>query len=65
MKILVGGVSIQYTGLGRFIKACHIAKVGVRSLLVQTVTSITGPKHFQMSANRLDCGKGDELSSTM
>lgn len=32
-------------------KACHIAKVEVRSLLVQTVTSRARPKHFQMSAN--------------
>lgn len=46
-----GGVSIQYTRSGRYMKACHIAKVEVWSLLVQTVTSRAGPKHFQMSAN--------------
>ncbi len=44
-----GGVSIQYTRSGRYMKACHIAKVEVWSVLVQTVTS--RPKHFQMSAN--------------
>lgn len=38
-------------GRGRYMKACHIAKVEVRALLVQTVTSRARPKHFQMSAN--------------
>lgn len=34
-------------------KTCHIAKVEVWALLVETVTSSTGPKHFQMSANSI------------
>lgn len=50
---LVGGVSIQSTRSGRYMTACHIAKVEVWSLLVQTVTSSMGPKHFQMSANSI------------
>lgn len=51
MGVLVGDVSIQYTRPGRYMTACHIAKAEVWSLLVQTVTSSAGPKHFQMSAN--------------
>jgi len=47
---LVGGAFLQYRRTGRYMKACHIAKAEVRFLLVQTVTSSTGPKHFQMSA---------------
>lgn len=52
-SVLVGDVSIQYTRLGRYMKACHIAKAEVWAILVQTVTSSAGPKHFQMSANSI------------
>lgn len=45
---------------GRYMKSCHFAKVEQRSLLVQTVTSSAGPKHFQMSANTITAAGGKE-----
>lgn len=43
---LAGGVSIQCARSGRYMTACHIAEVEVRSLLVQTVTPGAEPKTF-------------------
>lgn len=49
-----GERGFPYSARGRrYMKTCHIAKVEVWALLVETVTSSTGPKHFQMSANSI------------
>lgn len=46
-----GGSYTVHKVTEKYMKSCHNVKVELWSLLVQTVTASTGPKHFQMSAN--------------